>query len=257
MDILIGQFTNLWEYLLFHQKSTTAMAVLLLIVIAIAFFVNRKRDASGRVSFTDKSRTGVIGVRIYETEEGYRKRNWLIPLWMPESNLLLNVRMLLPKGEYDIKAYWKADVRQESVFEPQPLAKVKAHSLSGVGKFKIAQDTLIEFRIGVSEKKMRIDSPSASALESDPAKPPFPLIISDPSIGKVVTRFEKAAKSRIWELSVADERVAKRSENEIRGMRHKLEKVMMKNKELKANLDQLMEKLKAFQKSRKASKSKG
>ncbi|OQY58844.1 MAG: hypothetical protein B6245_09760 [Desulfobacteraceae bacterium 4572_88] len=247
MNTLFDKIGDLWDFLILQPKSITTLLIALVIVIVIAFFVNRKRDASGRLSFVDKSRTGVIGVRIYETEEGYRKRNWLIPIWLLESNLLLNVRMLLPKGEYDIKAYWNPDVSHKRVFDAWPIQKLRAYSLSGVGKFKISEDTPIAFELGVQGKNMQIDSPDKSALEADSVKKPFPMILSDPSLGKIAGKFEKASKDKIWKLSVTDERIVRIIENEGKSVKRKLDDALVKNKELKSNLDQLMKKLRVFQ----------
>lgn len=220
--------------------------IFLLIVIIIAFFVNRKRDASGRVSFVDKTKNGLIGVRLYETEEGQRKKNWLLPLWMPENNLLLNVRILLPKGEYDIRAYWSPLSGQvkEDMFDPIPVEKAKVRSLSDLGKFKLSGDTVIEFKITASDKAMQIDSPERRALGCEEGKTPLPLTLSDPSFEKYAPKFEKIKQSRYWELTVPDKRITAVLENEIKGANRKIDDLTVKNKELKDNLDQILSRVK-------------
>lgn len=246
MDVLLEKIRIAYEFLLFYPKSTTTSAILLLIVILIAFFVNRKRDASGNISFVDKARTGVVGVRVYEMEEGYRKRSWLFPLWIPEKRLLLNVRILLPTGEYEIKAYWREEVSEyviKGLFAPRPIEKEKAHSLSDFGSFKASKEMPVEFRLTVSGKKAQIDSPDISALELNLAKKPFPLIISDPSIKKLPALFERAKKGKIWELSVIDERILTHLETEVKGVKRKLDGAVIKNKDLKSDLDRVVREL--------------
>jgi len=242
MEILMNNILAMYEFLLFYPKSTTTLMIFLLIVIIIAFFVNRKRDASGRVSFVDKTKNGVTGVRLYETEEGKRKRNWLLPLWMPENNLLLNVRILLAKGDYDIRAYWSPDPGQikESMFEPIPVEKAKVRSLSDLGRFGLAEDTLLEFKITASDKSMQIDSPERAALANQEGKTPLPLTLSDPSFEKFASKFGKIKQSRYWELPVSDPRIIGVIENELKGANRKADDLALKNKELKDNLDQVL-----------------
>ncbi len=246
METLMNNILALYEFLLFYPKSTTTLMIFLLIVIVIAFFVNRRRDASGRVSFVDKTRNGVTGVRLYETEEGLRKKNWLLPLWMPENNLLLTVRMLVPKGEYDIRAYWSPEAGQikESMFEPIPVEKAKVRSLSDLGRFRLAGDMVIEFRITASDKVMQIDSPEKAALTSEEGRTPLPLTLSDPSFEKFAPRFGKIKQSRYWELPVPDPRIIAVLENEIKGANRKIDDLTIKNKELKDNLDQILSRVK-------------
>lgn len=252
MEILFEKISMIYEFILFYPKSTTTSVILLLIVIVIAFFINRKRDASGRISFIDKSTSGVIGIRVYEIDDGYRKKSWLFPLWIAEKALLLNVKMLLPRGEYHVKAYWRTEVSRyvkEGFFTARPIEKEKAHSLSGVGKFEADKETPIEFRLIVSDKKVQIDSPNKSALKSDPAKTPFPLVLSDPSLKKLATKLEKTKGKKIWELSITDDRILTKLKNEIKGEKRKMESVVIKNKELKSDLDQVVRQLKKSQES--------
>ena len=251
MEFLLTKIRMIYEFLLFNPKSSTTSTVLLFIVILIAYFVNRKRDATGQVSFVDRTKSGVIGVRVYEINEGQRKRSWLFPLWIPEKELLLNVKILLPKGEYDINAYWRAEVSRymkEGLFTARPIEREKEYSLSGFGRFKIAKDTPVEFKLTASDKKMQIDSPDKSALEADPAKKPFPLAISDPSFKKLAAKFEKLNQSGNWVLSIIDDRIVTNLENEIRVIHQKLDGGIIKNQELKSDLDQVVRKLKTLQK---------
>jgi hypothetical protein len=257
MEFLLDKIKMLINMLLFHPKSTMTSLILLFIVIAIGFYVNRKRDASGQVSFVDRTKTGVVGLRLYETEEGQRKRNWLIPLWMPESNLLLNVRMLLPKGEYDIRAFWRTDIYsylKEGVFTAQPVQKMSVYNLSDLGKFKVPADMPVEFKLSPDEKKAQIDSPNTSSLEFAPDKPPFPLAISDRSMDKLGAKIEKAKKEKLWELSIADERILSHLEYEVKSLSRKVDGLTIKNRELETNMDGICRKLKTLQKDSGAEK---
>lgn len=246
MEILMNKILSVYQFLLFHPKSTTTLTIFLLLVIVIAFFVNRKRDAGGRVSFVDKTKNGVTGVRLYETEEGQRKKNWLLPLWIPENNLLLVVKILLPRGEYDIRAYWSPNPAQmkESIFEPIPVEKAKVRSLSDLGKFKLDGDTVLEFKIRASDKVMQIDCPEKSSPASEEGKNPLPLTLSDPSFEKFAPKFEKIKQSRYWELPVIDPRITTALENEVKAANRKSEDLTVKNKELKENLDQILSRVK-------------
>lgn len=148
-------FSMIIDFLFFYPKSITTLLIFLSIVVVIAFYVNKKRDESGRVSFIDMSKTGITGVRLYETENGIRKGNWLLPLWIPEAHLLLSIRIFLPKGEYEIRAYWKAEkyhFLEESLFKKQPPDKEKAYSLSHSGKFEVPKDMPVEFKLTASIK---------------------------------------------------------------------------------------------------------
>lgn len=254
METIPDKIVMAYHYLLFHPKSTATLVVFLVIVVIIAFFVNRKRDAAGQVSFIDKTRSGVIGVRVYEIEEGQRKKNWLFPLWIPQKDLLLNVRIMLPKGEYEIKAYWRENISEyvkTGLFKPRPIEKEKAYSLSDFGRFTIPAKTSIGFNLTASGKTLQIDSSDSSGLEPDSDKKPFPLVISDPSFKKLVRKFEKAKGDKIWELSITDDRILTALENQIKGLRRKLDQEAVKNKELKSDLDQVMRKLKSYQDPRK------
>jgi hypothetical protein len=257
MEFLLDKIKMLVNMLLFHPRSTTTSLILLLFVIAIAVYVNRKRDASGKVSFVDRTRTGVVGLRLYETEEGQRKRNWLIPLWMPESNLLLTVRMLLPKGEYDVRAFWRADIfscLKDGVFTAQPVQKLSVYNLSDLGKFKVSADMPVEFKLSPEGKKAQIDSPNKSLLEFAPDKPPFPLMLSDSAMDKLGAKLEKAKKEKLWELSIVDERIMSHLEYEVKSLSRKLDGMTIKNKELESNMDGVCQKLKTLQKDSGAEK---
>lgn len=258
MEFLLIKIRMIYEFLLFHPKSATTSAVLLFVIILIAYFVNRKRDATGQVSFVDRTKSGVIGVRVYETGEGQEKRSWLFPLWIPEKELLLNVKVLLPKGQYDIKAYWRTEVSQyvkDGLFTARPVQKEKAYSLSDFGRFKVSTDTPVEFKLTALDKKVQIDSPDKSALEADPVKKPFPLSISDPSFKKLASKFEKLGESRNWVLSLIDDRIVTGLESEIKVVHRKLDGVMVKNQELKSDLDQVVRKLKTLQEGRDSKKN--
>ncbi len=257
MEFLLDKIKMLVNMLLFHPRSTTTSVILLFLVIAIGFYVNRKRDASGKVSFIDRTKTGVICLRLYETEEGHRKHNWLIPLWMPESNLLLTVRMLLPKGEYDIRACWRADISsylKQGIFTAQPIQKISVYNLSDLGKFKVPAEMPVEFKLSPEGNKAQIDSPNTSLLEFAPDKPPFPLTLSDSAMDKLGAKLEKAKKEKLWELSIVDDRIMSHLEYEVKSISRKLDGMTIKNKELESNMDGVCRKLKTLQKDSGAEK---
>ncbi len=186
MESMFEQAQRLFFLIFVHPKSTTSLLVLLLLVVAIALYVNRRRDETGRVSFVDRSKTGVVCLRIYRTEDGYRKESWLLPLWSPEKRLLLNVKILLPKGLYDVKACWRAQcgaVSGKNLFASQPIEKERIQSISDVGRFSVrSNDAALEFKMAASGKNIWIESPDEKLVEPDPSKPPFPLSISDMSL---------------------------------------------------------------------------
>jgi len=248
-------FRMIIDFLFFYPKSTTTLLIFLSIIVVIAFYVNKKRDANGRVSFVDMSKTGITGIRLYETENGIRKNSRLIPLWIPEAHLLLNIRTILPKGEYEIRAYWKSDkyhLLKENLLKKQPPDKEKAYSLSHSVKFEVQNDTPLEFKLTASDKNLQIDLSDKESLLFNPDKSSLPLIISDTSFKKFANNFDKLKKSKIWEISVIDEQIIASLEYEIKSMNRKLDGAVIKNQELESYLNKVVSKLKHIQQSDKA-----
>ena len=220
-------------------KSYVSLIILLLIVAIIAFFVNRHRDTKGKVSFIDKTKKGIMGIRLYQLDNGNKKSNWLLPLWVPENNLILDVKIMLTKGEYEAEAYWEENNRQpmEELFNPQPVDKEEADSLSEVSRFGLSRQIAVEFKLSLSGNKLKIDSPDTDSLEIPSAQIPFPLTISDPSLKKIAARFKKAKANGIWELPIIDGHIMTSLMSETKIIKHKLDGIMAKNKELESNLD--------------------
>ncbi len=253
MEFLFEKIRMIYEFFFIYPKSTTSMLILLSIVVIIAFLVNRRRDATGKVSFIDMTKTGVIGVRLYKTEEGSRKSNWMLPLWIPEKDLLFNVKILLQKGEYDLKAYWKAknhhSVKDEGMFIPLPVGKEKSHSLSNVSKLTVFRGMPLEFKLIHSGKTVQIDSPDKESPDLQFDNNSFPLAISTPSLKHFAVRFESAKKSNLWELSIIDDRIITNLESEIKVITRKLDGVIVRNKKLESDLNQVVGKLKKLRKN--------
>jgi len=243
------------DFLFFYPKSTSTLLIFLSVVVAIAFYVNRKRDATGKISFVDMSRTGITGLRLYETENGIRKNSRLLPLWIPEAHLILNIRTVLAKGEYEIRAYWKSDkyhLLKENLLKKQPVIKENAYSLSHSVKFEVQKDMPVEFKLTASDKNLQIDSPNKESLSFNSERPLLPLIISDTSFKKLAHSFDKLKKIKIWELSVIDDQIITSFENEIKSMSRKLDMAVIKNQELESNLNKMVSKLMYIQKSEKS-----
>ena len=241
-------------FALLTSDSTATLVLALVILIIIALYVNRKRDASGRVSFVDRSKTGIIAVRIFEIIDGFRKRSWILPLWSPENNLLCNVKMLLPNGEYELKACWqerRAHHSNASIFEAEPYDKQKAFSLSDVIKFKNAMTQGIEFRLRTSGKKIQIDSPEKKFLKFSSEQNVLPITISNLSITNRKFISDKIQRKKFWELSLIDDRLINSLRKKIGLMRRKLDGLIVKNRELESNLDQTVNRLRENARSKK------
>ncbi len=223
---------------------TTILSLVILIIIAL--YINRKRDASGKLSFIDRSKTGIIAVRIFEIIDGLRKRSWILPLWSPENNLLCNVKILLPIGEYELKACWqesRAHHSKGNMFEAEPYDKQKSFSLSDVIKFKVAMNQGIEFKLRISGKNIQIDSPDKKLLKFSSEKFVFPLAISNLSIANKKFISDQVQKQKIWELSLTDDRLINALRKKIGLMRRQLDGFMVKNRELESNIDQTVNRL--------------
>ncbi len=233
---------------------TVTLILSLVIVIIIALYVNRKRDASGKVSFLDRSKTGIIAVRIFEIIDGFRKRSWILPLWAPQKNLLCNAKILLPNGEYELKACWqesRAHHSNASIFKAEPFDEQKSTSLSDVVKFKAAITQGIEFRLQTSGKKIQIDSPDKKFLKFSSEQRVLPLTISKLPIASRLFILDKIQKNKIWELSLIDDRLIYSFRKTIHSMRHKLDGLIVKNRELESNLDQTVNHLRKNAHSKK------
>jgi len=227
-------------FALLTTDSTATLVLALVILIIIALYVNRRRDASGNVSFIDRSKTGIIAVRIFEIIDGFRKRSWILPLWSPENNLLCNVKILLPKGEYELKACWqerRAHHLNRKIFDAEPYDKQKTFSLSDVIKFETAMMQGIEFRLRTSLKKIQIDSPDKNFFKFSSEQNVLPLTISKLSITNRKFISGKTKKNKIWELSLIDDRLINSLRKKIVTMRRKVDGLIVKNRELESNLD--------------------
>ncbi len=241
-------------FTLLSADSTFQLVLALVFLIIIALYVNRNRDASGKVSFIDRSKTGTIAVRIFEMIEGFRKRSWILPLWSPENNLLCNVKILLPNGNYELKACWQEDRAHHSnvsIFEAQPYDKQKSFSLSDVIKFKTAMTQGIEFRLQTSGKTIQIDSPDKKFLKFSSEQSVLPLALSNLSITNKKFISDKIQKKKIWELSLVDDRLINSLKNKIGLMRRKVDGLIVKNRELESNLDQTVSRLRKSASSKK------
>ncbi len=240
MTALFDTVETFIDFLFFHPKSTVTSILLLIIVLLIAFYVNRKRDAAGRVSFVDRSRQGVIGVRLFEMADGERGNSWLLPLWAGERRVLLNVKVFLPKGEYEIKGVWMPDDQlpdEGEIFEQRPADGRSVHSLTEVGRFTVSRSRGVEFRMTASAKRLQIDSPDKEFLEADEEKRPLPLVLTDSSLKWFALRFEKLKKKEIWELSLVDHRIIAGLHTKIKNVTRKLDGAEVKRKDLEAHLD--------------------
>ncbi|MDM8543680.1 hypothetical protein QUF90_21610 [Desulfococcaceae bacterium HSG9] len=239
---------------LLATDSSVTLVLSLVILMIIALYVNRKRDVSGKVSFIDQSKTGIIAVRIFEVIDGFRKRSWILPLWAPQKNLLCNVKIMLPNGEYELKACWRESRLHNSnasIFEAEPFDEQKTISLSDVVKFQAAVTQGVEFRLQASGKKIEIDSPDKKKLKFSSEKNVLPLTISKLPIANKIFISEKIQKKKIWELSLIDDRLVNSLRKKIGTMRHKLDGLIVKNRELESNLDQTVNRLRKNARSKK------
>jgi len=242
MDSLLNDLISLFTYIFIHPKSTMSLVFFLAIIVIIAFFVNRKRDASGQVSFIDKSRTGVICVRIYRIVDGRRADSLLLPLWMPEGRLITIVKILMTPGEYELKACWRGEKKapdEKNMFQPRPIEQEKTYGLSKVGRIEIDKRAVFSFHLAVSGKKLLVVSPDSAAFQISSDKKPFPLVISDPQLTMIHRRFERLRKT-MWIFTLIDDRIFQFYQNEVKAMRRKWEAETIQSKKLKLNIDELM-----------------
>jgi hypothetical protein len=243
IDIAIGKPV---EFLFLHPKSTTTLIVLLVIVIVIALYVNRHRDASGRVSFLDRGRSGVLGARIHRLEEGERKEVWLLPLWAGERNLLMEAKIVLPGGDYGIGAYWAPDgeLTESEVFVPRTAGKENVHSLSRTAAFSLDRDTAAGFRLTASEGRLHIDSPDAGRLTAGDDAPALPLPVGDPSLEKLARWLQKDKRVDLWRLTLEDDRIMEGVRSSAKTIRRKLDAMAAEKKRLETQLAQAVQRLK-------------
>ena len=220
----------------------------MILIIIIAIYVNRKRDASGQISFIDKKKTGIIGVRLFKIEQGRRQNVRLLPLYVADHRLLLNNTIQLAAGEYEAKAYWKEKAKQtsDSVFEAQPIDQEKVYSLSGIVRFKLNKQHSIGFNLNFALGKLRIDSPHKDLLEINAEKNKFPLLISDTSLKRPGTIFSRSNQKKVWILPLTDEQIVLSINKDYKAAQRKLDVLTIKNQELKTNLDQTLSKLKKY-----------
>ena len=234
------------DFLFLHPKSTTTLIVLLVIVIAIALYVNRHRDASGRVSFLDRGRSGVLGARIHRLEDGERKEVWLLPLWAGERNLLTEAKIVLPKGDYGIGAYWApdGDLTESEVFVPRTAGKENAHSLSRTAAFSLDRNAAVGFRLTAAEGKLHIDSPDAAPLTAGDGASVLPLPVGDPSLEKLARWLQKGKGGDLWRLTLQDNRIMEGVQDAAKTVRRKLDGMTAEKKRLEGQLDQAVQRLK-------------
>jgi len=237
--IIFETITMIKEFFLAVPKTEMRLVILLLIIIIIAFYVNRKRDEKGKVSFIDKSKKGVMGVRLYELDKKRKKNKWLLPLWMPENNLILRIKTLLKEGEYEIEAYWEESSLQPAgdLFDTRPIDKEEYVKLSEVCKFGVSRSMEVEFMLSLSGNTLQIDSPNNESLKVRSDQKAFPLTITDSSLTGVAARFKKARKNRIWELPLIDGRLLTDLKSENKIMNRKLDGMVAKNKQLESDLN--------------------
>ena len=250
MDTIIEAIQFCVNYLLFYPKSSISLAGLLLIIVIIAFYVYYRRDASGKLSFIDKSRTGFIGMRLYKIEDNEKKGNWVLPLWGPMNLLLLNVKIALPEGEYEANACWResnASMLSENLFEMKPVKEARVYNISKNVRFKIPGNKAVEFKINTSGKRLSIDSPEAAHFEYTDEKKTFPIIVTDPTLKTVGKNFEKDKKSKIWELPLIDDRVLNAQKKQTDTIRRQADNMAIRNKELEAQLNQAIARLKKME----------
>lgn len=214
---------------------------LLVVVVIIAFFVNRKRDAQGKVSFIDKNKMGVLGVMIQIFEDDVKTGVWYLPLWHPINRLILDVTVLLAKGEYGLEVYWENVLHKPlmDMFEKEPADQQRrVEILTGMKRFRIPGDGPVQFVLNSSGKKLAVDSPT---LASGKAKADvFPVLIEDPDLEKTAVRLHKdrSRKTReIVEIPLVDPRISKSVKNKVKTLQHKLDGLIIQNEELKTNLD--------------------
>lgn len=254
MEMVIDLIRKAIEFLFLYPKSTTSLLVLLTLVLAIAFYVNRHRDESGRVSFLDRGRNGVIGARLFRMEEGNRKEIWPLPLWAGERNLLTQVKIFLSKGEYGVNAFWRPDgeMAEADVFTPIADGKETANTISRTARFVLSQDMALTFRLTAADGRLQIDSPDADHLTAEGETPPLPLPIGDSSLTRLARLLQKGKASGLWRLSLQDDRIMKGVQNTARTARRKLDGMAVEKKRLENQLDQAVQKLKAAGPKKKA-----
>lgn len=247
MDTVIDAIQKAVAFLFLHPKSTTSMILLLVVVIAIAFYVNRHRDPSGKVSFLDRARSGVVGARIYRLEEGERKTVWLLPLWAGERNLLTEVRIMLPKGDYGINAYWQPDgaLAEGEIFTPLEAGQEKVHSLSRTTQFSLARNAAVGFRLTASDGRLHIDSPDLDQLTTEGEAPPLPLPIGDSSLARLARWLQRGKTIDLWRLTLLDDRIMEGVQGTARTIRRKLDGMTAEKKRLETQLNQAVRQLKA------------
>ena len=252
MDGPIQWIRQLVEVFFFHPKSTITSVVGLILILIIAFYVNRRRDASGRVSFLDRGRTGFIGVQILEVgDEGSPRRGWLLPLWAGERRLLLTVRLMMPAGRYEARSAWRADgplPGSGDIFTPAPLDKERASPLSEAIRFTLARPRSVTYRLSAVGKTLQVDTPDVKSLGTEGEAPPFPLPVRDSSLRKLAARFDKLQAGEAWSLTLMDDKIVAGMKQQARAATRKAEGLEVKCRDLSANLDKALQKLKAAKK---------
>lgn len=254
MDTIVEAIRGAVAFFFLYPKSTTSLIVLLIIVVVIALYVNRHRDPSGRVSFLDRGRSGVVGARIYRLEEGERKEVWLLPLWAGGRNLLTEVRLALPKGDYGLNAYWRPDgeLEEKEIFTPRTAGEESVHSLSRTIRFSLARKTAVGFRLNASEGRLHIDSPDAAQLTAGEESAPLPLPIGDSSLTRLARWLQRGKTIDLWRLTLTDARIMEGMQTNVRTIRRKLDGMTAEKKRLETQLDQAAGQIKASRARAKA-----
>lgn len=222
---------------------------LLIIVTIIAFYVNRKRDAKGRISFIDKNKMGVTGIIIHALEGDDKIGSWFLPLWHPINRLILEISILLPAGDYGVEAYWENFIHKPllELFEREP-ANLHQHyePLSEIRQFSLAKHLKVQLLLQVSGKRLTIDSPAIKAETKDNLV--FPILINDPDLNKTAIRLSKdrnRKKREIVELPVVDEKISGQVYEEMKILQRKIDNVIIQNNELQSDLHRAVQQHKA------------
>ncbi len=254
MDALVELIQDAIAFLFLHPKSTTTLVILLGIVVAIAFYVNRHRDETGRVSFLDRAWSGVIGARLYRMEEGERKEVWLLPLWAGGRSLMMDVKIFLTQGDYGINAFWRPDGALDGgeVFAARAPGQESAHSLSRTARFSLARNAAVGFRLTASDGRLHIDSPDIAQPTAEGETAPLPLPLGDSSLARLARWLQKGTPPDLWRLPLHDPRVMEGVQNAAKTARRKLDGMMADKKRLEGQLDQAVQRLKAAKQGAKS-----
>ncbi len=236
----------------FNNSDYYYYAALLAVIIFIAFYVNRKRDARGRISFIDKNIMGIVSIRLTPVTKMERGKPMLLPVWVPENRLLLAIRIYLKKGPYEIETVWDRSSLKPSEYIFSPLDEdtgIDREFLAEKQVINIPKHMMVEFRVLSDQDRFFIDSPQSDKINTPDGEEILPILIKDPDLKKTAKRLrkvetKKAKRKEIWNLTVTDDGILKNYSNEIRVLKRKMEGLMMKNKELQSNLNQTIQKLK-------------